>query len=123
MNVDLTFSDAIGGYVSSYNSRESSFTMRTSNDREFTVCLNSNTNARYSYNLPESYQDATGEMPRLLALPRQFVYAYRAFYPAGEKGWFEAQSLVFPGHGPGVYRHESLTSYLKLEIQNRLIDE
>jgi mannose/cellobiose epimerase-like protein (N-acyl-D-glucosamine 2-epimerase family) len=106
MNVDFTFSDTIGGYVSSYNSRESSFTMRTSDDREFAVYLNSNTNARYTYNLPESYQDATGEMPRLLALPRQFVYAYGTFYPAGEKGRFEAQWLLFPGRGPGVYRHE-----------------
>lgn len=105
MNVDFTFSDTIGGYVSSYNSRENSFTVRTSDDREFTVYLNSNTFAKYTYNLPESYKDATGEMPRLLALPRQFVYAYGTFYP-GEKGRFEAQWLLFPGQGPGLYRHE-----------------
>ena len=106
MNVDFTFSDTIAGYVSSYNSRESSFTLRTSDDREFTVYLNSNTYARYAYNLTESYQDATGDMPRLLALPRQFVYAYGTFLPAGESGRFEAQWLVFPGNGPGVYRQE-----------------
>jgi mannose/cellobiose epimerase-like protein (N-acyl-D-glucosamine 2-epimerase family) len=106
MNVDFSFSDTIGGYVGSYNSRESSFTVRTSDDREFTVFLNSNTYARYTYNLPESHQDATGEMARLLALPRQFVYVYGTFYPAGEQGRFEAQWLVFPGRGPGVYRHE-----------------
>ncbi|HLM79672.1 MAG TPA: hypothetical protein VK302_03475, partial [Terriglobales bacterium] len=75
MNVDFTFSDTIAGYVSSYNSRESSFTLRTSDDREFAVYLNSNTFARYGYNLSESYQDATGDMPRLLALQRQFVFA------------------------------------------------
>ena len=106
MNVSFTFSDTIAGYVSSYNSRESSFTLRTSDDREFTVYLNSNTYAKYAFNLTESYQDATGEMPRLLALPRQFVYAYGTFYPAGESGRFEAQWLVFPGRGPGVYRQE-----------------
>jgi mannose/cellobiose epimerase-like protein (N-acyl-D-glucosamine 2-epimerase family) len=106
MKVDFTFSDTIAGYVSSYSSHESSFTLRTSDDREFTIYLNSNTFARYSYNLPESYQDATGDMPKLLALPRQFVYAYGTFYPSGETGRFEAQWLVFPGHGPGVYRHE-----------------
>jgi mannose/cellobiose epimerase-like protein (N-acyl-D-glucosamine 2-epimerase family) len=106
MNVDFTFSDTIAGYVSSYNSRETNFTLRTSDDREFTVHLNTNTFARYSYNLSESYQDATGDMPRLLALPRQFVFVYGTFYPAGESGRFEAQSLVFPGNGPGAYRHE-----------------
>lgn len=106
MNVGFTFSDTIAGYVSSYNSRESSFTLRTSDDREFAVYLNDNTYARFAFNLAESYQDATGEMPKLLALHRQFVYAYGTFYPAGESGRFEAQWLVFPGHGPGVYRQE-----------------
>ena len=106
MKVDFTFSDTIAGYVSSYNSRESSFTLRTSDDREFTVFLNSNTYAKFAFNLTESYQDATGEMPKLLALPRTYVYAYGTFYPGGESGRFEAQWLVFPGHGPGMYRHE-----------------
>ena len=106
MKIDFTFSDTVAGYVSSYNSAENSFTLRTSDDRNFTVYLNPNTYARYAYNLAESYQDATGGMPTLLALPRQFVYAYGSFYPAGDTGRFEAQWLVFPGHGPGVYRHE-----------------
>ncbi|HEY2538063.1 MAG TPA: N-acyl-D-glucosamine 2-epimerase, partial [Stellaceae bacterium] len=106
MNIDFTFSDTIAGYVSSYRSGENCFTLRTSDDREFAVYLTPNTYARYSYNLTEAYQDATGGMPTLLALPRQFVYAYGSFYPADETGRFEAQWLIFPGHGPGVYRHE-----------------
>ena len=52
MNVDFTFSDTIAGYVGSYDSGEGRFTIRTSDDREFTVFLNSNTFARYAYNLP-----------------------------------------------------------------------
>ena len=106
MQIDFTFSDTIAGYVSSYNSEENYFTLRTSDDRNFTVYLTPSTYARYSYNLGESYQDATGGIPTLLALPRQFVYAYGSFYPTGDTGRFEAQWLVFPGHGPGVYRHE-----------------
>lgn len=106
MKVEFTFSDTIAGYVSSYNSRENGFTLRTSDDREFAVYLNSNTYAKFAFNLSESYQDATSAMPTLLALPRQFVYVYGTFYPDGELGRFEAQWLVFPGHGPGVYRHE-----------------
>ena len=72
MKVDFTFSDTIAGYVSSYNSGAAYFTLRTSDDREFAVHLTPNTYARYSYNLGEQYQDATGGMPTLLALPRQF---------------------------------------------------
>src|SRR2546430_960054 len=106
MKIDFTFSDTIAGYVSSYDSGAAYFTLRTSDDREFAVYLTPNTYARYSYTLAESSRDATGEMPTLLALPRQFVYAYGSFYPAGDTGRFEAQWLVFSGHGPGVYRHE-----------------
>lgn len=107
MNVDFTFSDTIAGYVSSFNSKDSFFTLRTSDDRELTVYLTPNTYAKFSFNLEEGYRDATGVMLSLLALHRQFVYAYGTFYPGTNgDGKFEAQSLVFPGSGPGVFRHE-----------------
>jgi hypothetical protein len=106
MKIDFTFSDTIAGYVSSYNSGEKWFNLRTSDDRNFAVYLNPNTFARYTHNLAESYQDATEAMPTLLALPRQFVYAYGTFYPGGDTERFEAQWLVFPGPAPGRFRHE-----------------
>jgi mannose/cellobiose epimerase-like protein (N-acyl-D-glucosamine 2-epimerase family) len=68
--------------------------------------LNDNTFAKYVQNLSEPHQDATGDIPTLLGAPRQYVYAYGTFYPIGAAGRFEAQWLLFPGRGPGVFRHE-----------------
>src|SRR3569833_2433349 len=106
MNVDFTFSDTVAGYVVSYNSEDQHFTLKTSDGREQVVHLMPNTYARFSYNLNESYQDATGVAGSLLALPRQFVFAYGSFYPGTASPRFEAQWLEKPGKGPGIYRNE-----------------
>ncbi|MBV8829882.1 MAG: AGE family epimerase/isomerase [Acidobacteriaceae bacterium] len=106
MNIDFAFSDTVAGYVDAFNTEEQYFTLRTSDGRHQRVNLTANTFARFSYNLDESYQDATTLAPSLLALPRQFVFAYGTYYPGGGEGIFEAQWLVFPGKGPGIYRHE-----------------
>jgi mannose/cellobiose epimerase-like protein (N-acyl-D-glucosamine 2-epimerase family) len=113
MNIDFTFSDTVAGYVVSYNGEEQHFTLRTSDDRLQKVNLTPNTFARITYNLEEPYQDATTLMPSLLALPRQFVFAYGAFYPGSGENIFEAQWLVFPGKGPGIYRHEEPDWWIK----------
>jgi len=106
MNVDFTFSDTVAGYVVAYNSQDQNLALRTSDGRVQQVYLTPETYARFSYNLNESYQDATGLIPSLLALPRQFVFAYGTYYPGGPQSVFQAQWLVFPGRAPGVYRHE-----------------
>lgn len=93
MNTDFTFSDTVAGYVAGFNSEDQYFTLRTSDGRLQQVNLTPNTYARFSYNLDEPYQDATGIAPSLLALPRQFVFAYGTFYPGDGKGIFEAQWL------------------------------
>jgi len=105
MDLDFTLSDTVAGYVTSFDSRKNLFTLRTSDDREQVVYLTPNTTARFVHNLTEGYQDATAAIPSLLALNRQFVFVYGTFYP-GDPGTFEAQWLVFPGKGPGIYRHE-----------------
>lgn len=113
MNIDFTFSDTVAGYVTGLNSVEKWFTLMTSDRREFKVFLTENTFARISQNLDEDYQDATGKMYQLLALNRQFVFAYGTFYPGDEKVKFEAQWLVFPGEGPGNYRQEEPDWWIK----------
>jgi len=108
MQIDFTFSDTMAGYVKSFDSAKGSFTLTMMDGRESTVYLTPSTFARFNYNLDEPYKDATGQIPTLLALPRQFVFAYGTFYPGtnGSGGRFEAQWMVFPGQGPGVYRQE-----------------
>lgn len=106
MEINFTFSDTITGYVTDFSLREQWFKLKTSDDREFTVHLTPNTYAKLARNLGEGYQDATGKINHLLSLPRQMVFAYGTFYPGQDKKIFEAQWLVFPGEGPGNYRHE-----------------
>lgn len=114
MNIDFTFSDTISGYVTRFDSEERWFTVKTSDGRPFKVYLTDNTYARMTFNLSEDYQDATAIIGKLLSLNRQFVYVYGTFYPAiEEESRFEAQSLVFPGNGPGIYRHEEPDWWLK----------
>jgi mannose/cellobiose epimerase-like protein (N-acyl-D-glucosamine 2-epimerase family) len=114
MEINFTFSDTIAGYVSDFNLKERWFSLKTSDDREFKIFLTENTYARRARNLDEPYQDATGKMDYLLALHRQFVYVYGSFYPGDEDhSRFEAQWLVFPGEGPGIYRHEEPDWWIK----------
>ncbi|CAM3827159.1 AGE family epimerase/isomerase [Mucilaginibacter galii] len=106
MDINFTFSDTIAGYVTDFSLREQAFTIKTSDEREFLIHLMPNTYARFARNLGEPYQDATGQINHLLALPRQMVFAYGTFYPGNGNNLFKAQWLVFPGKGPGNYRHE-----------------
>jgi mannose/cellobiose epimerase-like protein (N-acyl-D-glucosamine 2-epimerase family) len=108
MQIDFNFSDTMAGYVKAFDTATQSFTLSMTDGRQAEVHLTPSTFARFAYNLDEPYKDATTQIPTLLALPRQFVFAYGTFYPGtnGNNSRFEAQWLVFPGHGPGVYRHE-----------------
>ncbi len=106
MKIDFTISDTIAGYVTGYTSFENKFQLKTSDGREFEVYLTENTYARFSFNLNEEYMDVTSKIPRLLALPRQYLFAYGTYYPDNGSVRFEAQFLIFPGDSPGNYRHE-----------------
>ncbi len=103
--VNFTFSDTIAGYVAAFHRSERSFSLRTSDGREFRLFLTPTTYARKSQNLDEGYIDATGQMGELLSegVP---VYAYCIFYPAEQGFRIEAKSLIFPGDQAGSYRHE-----------------
>jgi len=108
MRVDFTFSDTIAGYVSGWDAAARSFTITTPDGRDFEAHLTPASYARYVFNLGESYQDATGDLPKLLATDGQMVFAYGTFYPGAQDntGRFEAQWLVFPENKPGDFRHE-----------------
>ena len=59
MNTDFTFSDTVAGYVVDLDTKDQSFSLRTSDGRLQRVKLTGNTFSRISYNLDEGYQDAT----------------------------------------------------------------
>ena len=129
MKIDFTFSDTIAGYVTEYQPQDKWFTLETSDARSFKVNMTPSLYARYTRNLTEGYQDASGKMDELLSTKGQHVFVYGTFYPGGQEAEnvFEGQWIIFPGHGAGEYRHEepnwwieqirSLgTSYLKWQF-------
>ena len=104
---NLEFSDLISGYVTGYGGKET-FTMRTTDGREFTVILGSNLYARLLRNLGEPYSDCTG-MIRNLLKPGQMLFVYGVFYPNGaakDDYVFEAKCIDFPGKSVSEYRFE-----------------
>jgi mannose/cellobiose epimerase-like protein (N-acyl-D-glucosamine 2-epimerase family) len=112
-NLEFSFSDTIAGYVRSFDRLSRSFTLETSDGREFEVKLTPTTFGRITQNLGESYVDATGRFGELLT-EGQLVYVYGVFYfDGGAEHNFEAKSIVFPGCRVGEYRHEEADWWVK----------
>lgn len=108
----FTFSDTIAGYVTGFNRTERSFTLKTSDGREYTLFITPMTYARITQNLDEGYIDATGRLAELLD-EGNFVYAYCIFYPKGDDYRIEVKSMIFPGDKAGTYRHEEPEWWVK----------
>ncbi len=80
----FSFADTIAGYVKRYDRNANSFTMETSDGREFTVGLTDTTGAQIVRNLGEPYVDATAQMRDML-VPGRYLFTYGVFYPAGRR--------------------------------------
>jgi mannose/cellobiose epimerase-like protein (N-acyl-D-glucosamine 2-epimerase family) len=104
--MNFTFSDTVAGYVTRYDQGQDTFTIKTSDGREYDVKLKGNTYAQYVRNLGDPYQDATGQMREML-VPGRYLYVYGIFYPEHNAYTYEAQFLVFVGRRPGDFVHES----------------
>ena len=112
-NLEFSFSDTIAGYVRRFDRLTRSFTVETSDGREFEVTLTPTTFGRITQNLGESYIDATGRFGELLT-DGQFVYVYGVFYfDGGPQHKFEAKSIVFPGNSTDEFRHEEPDWWVK----------
>ncbi len=94
--INFTFSDTIAGYVTGYDRDADTYTVKTSDEREYTIKLKENTYSMLVRNLGEPYQDATGQMRDMLT-PGRFLFTYGIFYPEGGDNTFEAQFVMFVG--------------------------
>ncbi|MEP7286025.1 MAG: N-acyl-D-glucosamine 2-epimerase, partial [Chloroflexota bacterium] len=94
--INFTFSDTIAGYVSHYDKAKDFYTVTTSDNREYTIKLKSNTYAMFVRNLGDGWRDCTGSMRDMLT-PGRFVYTYGVYYPENSGFAFEAQYLTFNG--------------------------
>jgi hypothetical protein len=95
----------IAGYVTELDKEKGIFGIKTTDGREFSVELTSETFARFTRNLGEDYADCTGQINELL-VPGQYLFVYGVFYPQKGNNFFEAKALDFPGKSPGKYRFE-----------------
>ena len=93
--IDFEFSDTIAGYVISYNSTDDSFTICTSDNREYKVKLCDTTYARLLRNLDEDYRDCTQEIRKMLINGR-YLFVYGVHYPNSGTNDFEAKCIDFP---------------------------
>ncbi len=114
MKIDFTFSDTIAGYVTHFNRASARLRSALRMGGSSKGKLRVNAYARIAENLDEPYADATQRLAELLT-PGQLVYAYGIFYPDAAEGdyTFEIKSMVFPGNGPSVYRHEEQDWWIK----------
>jgi mannose/cellobiose epimerase-like protein (N-acyl-D-glucosamine 2-epimerase family) len=104
--LNFEFSDTIAGYVTGtgYDQDKNSFTMKTSDGREFLVGLTANSYAELVRNMEDPYADATGLMTKMLQ-PGRFLYAYGTYYPESGRP-FEAKRLIFVGRSNTDYVFE-----------------
>jgi mannose/cellobiose epimerase-like protein (N-acyl-D-glucosamine 2-epimerase family) len=105
--IDFTFSDLIAGYVTGFDQSRDSFSLVTSDGRDFDVRLSANVYAELVRNLGEPFHDATGQL-RSLLVPGRFLYAYGVFYPDGKDGsyLFDAKHIVILGRSENEFAFE-----------------
>ena len=103
-DLNFSFSDTISGYVSDFDWGKQSFTLKTTDGREFAVDITETTNAEIERNLGEGYIDATAQMRDIIS---GYVHAYGIFYPHKGSPRFEAKHLLFPGRTDDEYVFES----------------
>ncbi len=93
--LDFTFSDTLAGYVQSYDRQSDSFTLKTSNGREFTVNLKSGTYGWIANNLEEPRQWTNPDQIRAMLVPGRYLFVYGVFYPEGGGLTYEAQYVIY----------------------------
>jgi mannose/cellobiose epimerase-like protein (N-acyl-D-glucosamine 2-epimerase family) len=103
--IDFTFSDMVAGYVVEYNPTSETYIIRTSDGRDYTINLKSNTYALMIRNLGDPYMDATGSLRDMLTAGR-YLFTYGIFYPERSDYVLEAQFIVFAGHESGEFAFE-----------------
>jgi anti-anti-sigma factor len=97
--VEFTFSDMVAGYVVNFDPKKGAkgtFTLKTSDERDFEVALTDTTYAELMRNLGEPYHDCTSQIASLLVSDR-YLYVYGVFYPEKGENKFEAKHIVFVG--------------------------
>jgi mannose/cellobiose epimerase-like protein (N-acyl-D-glucosamine 2-epimerase family) len=93
--MNFTFSDTLAGYVQSYDRKADTFIIKTSDEREFTVKLKSNTYGWIANNLEEPRQWCNPDQIRSMLVAGRYMFIYGIFYPEGGDVTFEVQFVIY----------------------------
>lgn len=107
-SIDFSFSDMVAGYVTDFKldgGKSGTFSLSTSDGREFEIALTASTYAELVRNLGEPYQDCTAQIHSMLT-PGRYLFAYGIFYPDTQPLGFEAKHIDFVGRTESEYLFE-----------------
>lgn len=110
--LNFTFSDTLGGYVTSYDATTDRFGLKTTDGREYTVGMSASAYAWIANNLEEP-RTWCGEQARSMLTPGRFVYVYGVFYPEGGDVAIDTQFLVFVGRTADNWAFERQDWWMK----------
>jgi mannose/cellobiose epimerase-like protein (N-acyl-D-glucosamine 2-epimerase family) len=111
-DLNFTFSDSIAGYVTHFDADQETFTLKTSDGREYRAKFGANLYAEVVRNLGEPFQDATGHIKTMIT-PGRYVQTYGVFYPEANGVNYEVKHLKFFGRGAGDYNFEKPDWWVK----------
>lgn len=103
--IQQPFSDLVAGYITSFNSKDRTFTLSTTDQRTFTAALTDSTYAEVIANLQEPFQAVPEPLEEAL-IPGRYLFVYGIFYPEARGLIFEAKHLIFVGFHIDEYRFE-----------------
>jgi len=96
-NLNFTFSDSLAGYVQKFDRKADSFTLKTSDGREYTVQLKGATYGWIANNLEEPRVWTSSDQIRSMLTAGRYMFIYGVYYPEGGDLTFEAQHVIFMG--------------------------
>jgi len=111
--INFPFSDTLAGYVQKYEKKADAFTLKTPDDREYSVKLKSNTYGWIANNLEEPRQWCSSDQIHAMLVPGRFMYIYGIFYPESGDNIFEAQFVIFVGAKENAYNFERPDWWIK----------
>src|SRR5438105_542439 len=103
--MNFTVSDTIAGYVTAADPGKKTFTLKTTDGREFQVKLTDATYGELMQNLGEPFQDPGAPLESVVT-PDKYLFAYGIYYPEAGDLVFEAKHIIFPGRSVDEYRFE-----------------
>jgi mannose/cellobiose epimerase-like protein (N-acyl-D-glucosamine 2-epimerase family) len=103
--IDFTFSDTVYGIITGTKEGQG-YEVSTIDGRKISFRLTPSVYARYVQNLNEGWQDAGGDMKRLLRTAGVPVFLYGTYYPTDADPIYDVQWMVFPAKDPDTWRQE-----------------